>query len=228
MTRKKQATLLFCAIALLSVIGLLGYYFWPLLYFHVLYPCRWTFEHTDGRVTTERDDFFQKKSALLLSQQPTGRMVYRITWTGRTVGEYRLIGGKKEGYERWWGGSPERLLTESFYRDGEREGIQKRWWGNGRPMVFEHYQNGKPDGVATSWFETGRISSIRNYSNGLTVGENMDFTPGGKKIAHFWRSTNGVTILSGTSIMSRSEGEPATIGEFTNGVLIRKWKEEWK
>ena len=44
----------------------------------------------------------------------------------------------------------------------------------------------------------------------------------------FCQSTNGVTVLSGFEIIQRIEGKPAVIGEYINGVFIRKWEEEWK
>jgi Uncharacterized protein conserved in bacteria len=227
MAEKTRRCLLACVIAFVFGGGFVCM-FWPWFHFYVFYPCFWTFEHDDGRVTTGRDDILKKKVTLFLSENPSGRMVYKTIWRNRVVGEYRLLDGRKEGVERWWADDSDELLSESVYRNGERDGIQKRWWGRNRPMVFEHYKDGKPDGVSTSWFETGALSSIRNYSNGLTVGENMDFTPSGKMVAHFWQSTNGVTVISGTEIMRRFEGKPAVIGEFTNGVLIRKWEEEWK
>ena len=59
-----------------------------------------------------------------------------------------------------------KLISESNYTNGQRDGLLKEWYSNGNQKFEGSYTNGKREGLHIIWDEDGNWTSIRNYNAG--------------------------------------------------------------
>jgi antitoxin component YwqK of YwqJK toxin-antitoxin module len=162
---------------------------------------------------------------MLMAEHPSGKMVYTEK-NGRKTGEYFLVSGVKTGVEKYWDGAGD-IAALTTYSNGVVHGDKKQW-RDGRLVFHGNYLEGKEHGTFTNWYDTGQIFDVATYSNGVKHGEYMYYSPTGRKLGHCVVS-NWFTLW-GTDVIERTSGKGTTLGEFTNGVLVRKWHdwEEWQ
>jgi len=93
----------------------------------------------------------------------TGKYVETFS-NGNKIFEINYKDGKKHGKETQWYYSQEKE-KESFYVNGEIQGLDNHWYENGQEKQILTEQ-----GVAIDWYENGVVNSIRfddrNDSNG--------------------------------------------------------------
>ena len=59
-----------------------------------------------------------------------------------------------------------KLRWEWFYKDGQKDGVSKGWWPDGKLKQERTYKNGKRDGLFTIWYENGLKEREENYKDG--------------------------------------------------------------
>ena len=59
-----------------------------------------------------------------------------------------------------------KLISESNYTNGQRDGLLKEWYSNGNQKFEGSYTNGKREGLHIFWDVNGNWTSIRNYNAG--------------------------------------------------------------
>jgi antitoxin component YwqK of YwqJK toxin-antitoxin module len=65
----------------------------------------------------------------------------------------------------YWYGENGQIKEEGNYKDGNPDGLWKRWYENGQ-MEFEcNYKDGERDGLSKHWYENGQIKEEENYIN---------------------------------------------------------------
>ncbi len=82
--------------------------------------------------------------------------------------------GKIEEYDK----KTKLQIYEYNYKEGKREGIQKKWYYNGQLMYKHYFKNGKPEGIQKFWHnDISDITQINkklyykyNYKNGKQEG----------------------------------------------------------
>lgn len=85
------------------------------------------------------------------------RTVIRLAPNALHICDYNLYNG---AYMREW--------TEV---DGQRDGILKEWYGEGKPRLEEVYKAGKREGLSREWDKSGRLVSVQRYRNEELDGE---------------------------------------------------------
>ena len=61
------------------------------------------------------------------------------------------------------------LMTESNYKNGKLEGLEKDYYESGALQGERNYKNDKPVGLAKEYSESGVIQYIDTYKNGQRI-----------------------------------------------------------
>lgn len=112
---------------------------------------RYTLSNFRDGVQGDSVSYYAAKSNTLL------RTVIRLAHNARHICDYNLYNG---AFKREW--------TEV---DGQRDGILKEWYAEGKPRLEEEYKAGKLDGLSRAWDESGRLVSEQHHHDGELDGE---------------------------------------------------------
>lgn len=107
-------------------------------------------DYSDG-VQSDTVSYYTARSNTLL------RTEVRLGANALHICDYNLYNG---AFMREW--------TEV---DGQRDGILKEWYAEGKPRLEERYKAGKREGLSREWDETGRLISVQRYRNEELDGE---------------------------------------------------------
>ena len=77
--------------------------------------------------------------------------------------------GEKEGLETKWYENGQ-MKIEVTYKDGIEDGLQTYWYENGQKESEGTYKNGEWDGLSTRWYENGQKESEGTIKDGELVG----------------------------------------------------------
>lgn len=86
----------------------------------------------------------------------------RINRTNELVLEVKK--NKSEINEKTYG--DKHLKSKVSNADGEKDGLWKEYFDNGKLMIIGNYIEGKKDGIWKEYFENGQLSSKSNYAHG--------------------------------------------------------------
>jgi hypothetical protein len=79
-------------------------------------------------------------------------------------------GGKKNGpYRKWFDDASERLQVQGGYKDGNRDGMWRKWYSSGRVAEEGAFKDGKPDGHHQAWDESGKKIEDTTFDNGVEM-----------------------------------------------------------
>ena len=103
------------------------------------------------------------------------RQGFHVSWYSngmkRTATHYRddvADGVQKRWYGYFKGG---KLMAESTYVKGKREGLATVWHPNGKKMMEVRFEDGQRNGIARRWHENGKKEWEGVYASGLPTGE---------------------------------------------------------
>jgi len=80
-----------------------------------------------------------------------------------------LKNGEYDGLERGWYGNGQ-LENEYNWKNGERDGLSRNWLKTGELYYEKNYKNGELDGLGRYWHQNGQLQSESNYKNGKEDG----------------------------------------------------------
>ena len=72
-------------------------------------------------------------------------------------------------------------LSEANYHTGQRHGLTRFWYANGKLRSSLHYVNDQLDGNATYFYGTGKMQTLTTYRAGKQHGPSIYWWPEGKK-----------------------------------------------
>lgn len=122
---------------------------------------------------------FLKKEAMYVDGKLNG--TYReFSYGGRPIKimEYRngLLNGLKKLY---YNGKPDKVLEESYYKNGKKDGIAK-WFSEDGLLIAEYqYKNGSFEGIQKNYYEDGSVLSEEMYENNVPIGTYHEYFPDG-------------------------------------------------
>ncbi|MFC6268124.1 toxin-antitoxin system YwqK family antitoxin [Frigoriflavimonas asaccharolytica] len=144
------------------------------------------------------EELMVAKSDLVL--QPIGDYTYyrKELFTGKSVLRYENLhnaeiatfrDGRKEGlYQKFFGNG--KISYEANYKDGNLDGIAKSWWGNGNLRSESFYRNEVVEGEQKQYYQSGKIFKVMNFTNGLQDGMQKAWRENGK-IYNNYQAKNG-------------------------------------
>lgn len=101
--------------------------------------------------------------------------------------------GKENGIEKEYYKNG-RLKRETPYTDGKANGIEKKYYENGRLKGETPYTDGKLNGVVKEYYETGELLREAPYKNGEHDGVAKIYDKNGQlREKHFYLIENGFT-----------------------------------
>ncbi len=110
----------------------------------------------------------------------------------KPVSEVDYVDGVKDGLEiHYRDFVTKKIQSETHYRAGKKDGLEKSWMENGQLNYSVNYSNGQEDGEAVYWYSNGNIQSRSQYKNGQTVGTGSRYAENGQMIEEIAR--NGET-----------------------------------
>lgn len=103
-----------------------------------------------------------------LAQNPDGKPYMR----------YSLVNGKRQGtYEYFDSDGAKDIIA--YYDQGERTGLWRRYFDNGKLFYEGKYKNDKQDSTWNYYFSNGNMSSTSNFVEGERQGASRYYTPDG-------------------------------------------------
>lgn len=108
------------------------------------------------------------------------------TFVPRTETEY--VDGLKDGKKTSFAWEAGRVLAETHYRRGEKDGANKAWTRNGQLTLEENYLEGTKHGKSTFWHDNGSLLFTTQYDHGVQVGTSSRYAKNGQKIEETIRS----------------------------------------
>ncbi len=91
---------------------------------------------------------------------------------------YRL--GKLHGPARSWHHQTGKLTVDETYRDGQRDGVCKRFYSDGQLMKEETYKDGQREGEAKEFWPNGQVKLEASYKNDGREGWTREFLQTGQ------------------------------------------------
>ena len=55
---------------------------------------------------------------------------------------------------------------ETHYKNGKKDGVEKKWYEYGRKKSLKHFKNGIENGVRKEWDKDGTLTFEGNYIDG--------------------------------------------------------------
>lgn len=112
-----------------------------------------------------------------------GILLERDSW-GDLVMTAPLVNGVVDGLERRWFGSgrPESVRT---FEMGQKFGVHLGWWPNGALRFRARYEADSFDGANEAWYETGVRSQRLAYVSGHEEGLQQMWSPDGTLIVNY-------------------------------------------
>ena len=71
------------------------------------------------------------------------------------------------------------LYRETEYKNGKKEGFEKKYSLEGKLRSLWHFQNGKKEGEQKGWFEDGARMFVYHYQKGIFEGEQIEWHQNG-------------------------------------------------
>jgi antitoxin component YwqK of YwqJK toxin-antitoxin module/S1-C subfamily serine protease len=72
------------------------------------------------------------------------------------------------------------LKKEVNYKDGERDGLQRKWYENGQLKYEGNYKDSERDGLQRAWYENGQLEEEFNFKDGEVDGLNRKWYENGQ------------------------------------------------
>ena len=168
----------------------------PLLF---LFACQVDKEETISKSTNKHKgtEIVPTDSVTLIPEK--GLVFYKNQpFTGTSVSQYpngnksisiEYFDGKKDGlYKKWFGDGT--LSFEANYQNGKQDGTSKTWWRSGKLRSESNYENGVVQGVQKQWYKSGAIFKEQNIVNGKEEGIQRAWRENGK-IYNNYEAKNG-------------------------------------
>jgi antitoxin component YwqK of YwqJK toxin-antitoxin module len=94
--------------------------------------------------------------------------------------EYKenYVNGQKHGVQERWYDDGQQANKEN-YANNQKHGIQEAWHENGQQWCKENYVNGQQHGIQEEWFDNGQRWYKENYANGQKHGIQEEWSPSG-------------------------------------------------
>ena len=108
-------------------------------------------------------------------------------------GDYKAYSGDEYSDEDPYVG----LILEYKYKNGEIDGVYKKWYENGSKKEFAIYDNGEFNGLRMRWYENGQLKYSGFYEHGKKIGLHKTWYENGQKKSKQKFKKEGNTILMG-------------------------------
>lgn len=132
-----------------------------------------------GNMTRYYDDGTLKAK---LFYRPDGHTVHALLFynNGQSAAEGNYIDSKKDSIWKYYSFYTENISTEESYKNGQREGISKKYYDTGELFEEIEYQHDVKDGRWIQYFENGKTRLISSYKKGVRTGIFQTFYESGQ------------------------------------------------
>lgn len=170
-----------------------------------------------------------------------GRMLFRLNNEEKTPlnGSHRLIDGYHSEYiladfkDGMYHGNyrhfkENKLLEECHYKEGNRDGLYKHYYGDGQTVQSERtFIDGKVDGVSRTYHSNGKVETEKVYKLGIEDGYDRRYgSDGTLTLDECYK--DGKRDGKWTEHLSGNVGDVIRISFYKNGLPDGQWIETWK
>ncbi len=113
---------------------------------------------------------------------------------------------------------------EVRFKDGKKEGIEKRWHVNGQVASEAYYKKGKKTGLVKHWFSNGVLEEIGFWKKGKRKGSFIEFYTNGSLKSMMSYKNN---LLNGEFLVLFNNQKTCTEGKYKLGKRDELWTEWW-
>lgn len=170
-----------------------------------------------------------------------GRLLFRLNNEEKTPlnGSHRLIDGYHSEYiladfkDGMYHGNcrhfkENKLLEECRYKEGNRDGLYKCYYGDGQTVQSERtFIDGKVDGVSRTYHSNGKVETEKVYKLGIEDGYDRRYgSDGTLTLDECYK--DGKRDGKWTQHLSSNLGDMVRISFYKNGLPDGQWSETWK
>ena len=170
-----------------------------------------------------------------------GRLLFRLNNEEKTPlnGSHRLIDGYHSEYiladfkDGMYHGNcrhfkENKLLEECRYKEGNRDGLYKCYYGDGQTVQSERtFIDGKVDGVSRTYHSNGKVEAEKVYKLGIEDGYDRRYgSDGTLTLDECYK--DGKRDGKWTQHLSSNLGDMVRISFYKNGLPDGQWSETWK
>lgn len=170
-----------------------------------------------------------------------GRLLFRLNNEEKTPlnGSHRLIDGYHSEYiladfkDGMYHGNcrhfkENKLLEECRYKEGNRDGLYKCYYGDGQTVQSERtFIDGKVDGVSRTYHSNGKVETEKVYKLGIEDGYDRRYgSDGTLTLDECYK--DGKRDGKWTQHLSNNLGDMVRISFYKNGLPDGQWSETWK
>ena len=170
-----------------------------------------------------------------------GRMLFRLNNEEKTPlnGSHRLIDGYHSEYiladfkDGMYHGDyrhfkENKLLEECRYKEGNRDGSYKCYYGDGQTVQSERtFIDGKVDGVSRTYHSNGKVETEKVYKLGIEDGYDRRYgSDGTLTLDECYK--DGKRDGKWTQHLSSNLGDIVRISFYKKGLPDGQWSETWK
>lgn len=121
-----------------------------------------------------------------------------------------------------------KLLEECRYKEGNRDGLYKRYYGDGQTVQSERtFIDGKVDGVSRTYHSNGKVETEKVYKLGIEDGYDRRYgSDGTLTLDECYK--DGKRDGKWTQHLSSNLGDMVRISFYKNGLPDGQWSETWK
>ena len=170
-----------------------------------------------------------------------GRLLFRLNNEEKTPlnGSHRLIDGYHSEYiladfkDGMYHGNcrhfkENKLLEECRYKEGNRDGLYKCYYGDGQTVQSERtFIDGKVNGVSRTYHSNGKVETEKVYKLGIEDGYDRRYgSDGTLTLDECYK--DGKRDGKWTQHLSSNLGDMVRISFYKNGLPDGQWSETWK
>ena len=170
-----------------------------------------------------------------------GRLLFRLNNEEKTPlnGSHRLIDGYHSEYiladfkDGMYHGNcrhfkENKLLEECRYKEGNRDGLYKCYYGDGQTVQSERtFIDGKVDGVSRTYHSNGKVETEKVYKLGIEDGYDRRYgSDGTLTLDECYK--DGKRDGKWTQHLSSNLGDIVRISFYKKGLPDGQWSETWK
>lgn len=138
--------------------------------------------------------------------------------------------GKRDGVQKRWYDNGQ-LWIEMNYKDGKGNGLMRSWYENGQLLYKAYQKYGKLDGKEKWWYENGQLNAENNYKDGKIRGQAKVWHENGKLhnvINYKVGENNGYAYKDGKVKWWYDNGQLSSETNYKDGLKVsaKCWDED--
>ncbi len=139
---------------------------------------------TNTYVDADDSAFSKKQDTLYYEGKYFSGHLFHLYPGKDTAFNISFLNGVQEGFTRKWYANKQ-LAEERLYIKGQKEGVHKAWWEDGKPKFIFDITADVYSGELKEWYSSGQLGKWFHYKNGQEEGSQKLWWADGRLRANY-------------------------------------------